>query len=81
MGSTSDANDERPVYQTLGCRTVAEIQGNVDKKRDKNLFLRLLNVKSDKDAIASWDRDLARVLRVFSVRSAGPDWRLLIGFF
>ena len=71
MSSTSGAHAEWPAYQALNFRTIAEIQGNVDEKRDKNSFLKFLDAKSDKDAIASWDRDLTRVLHVFSVRSVG----------
>ena len=71
MSLTSNIHAERFAYHALDYRTIAEIQGNIDEKRDKNWFFRLLNAKSDKDEIASWDRDLTRVLHVFSVRSVG----------
>ena len=52
-------------------RTVAEIQANINEKRERNLLSRLVNAKNDKEVMAGWRSDLNRILQVFNVRSAG----------
>ncbi|KAF9785112.1 hypothetical protein BJ322DRAFT_1108573 [Thelephora terrestris] len=46
--------------------TIAEIKEKVDEKGKRNLFSRIVNVKSDKDAIAGWRQALAEILQVFN---------------
>ena len=55
-------------YHVFDCRTVAEIQRKIIKRRERNAVSRLLNAKNDKDAIAAWNLDLSKTLRVFNVR-------------
>ena len=52
-------------------RTVAEIQANINEKRERNLLSRLVNAKNDKEVMAGWRSDLNRILQVFNVRSVG----------
>ena len=51
--------------------TVAEIQANINEKREQNLFSRLVHAKNDKEVIAGWRSDLNEILHVFNVRSVG----------
>ena len=44
---------------------------NIDEKRERNLFSRLIHAKNDKEVIAGWRSDLNRILHVFNVRSIG----------
>ena len=53
----------------LNCRTLAEIQRKVDKQGKRNVVVRLVHAKDDKDKIAAWKQDLVRVLNIFTVRS------------
>ena len=39
------------------------------KQRDRNVVSRHLHAKNDKDKIAGWKSDLARILHIFNVRS------------
>jgi len=55
----------------LNRRTVAEIQGNVIEKGERNLFSRIIHARNDKDVIAAWRVELNGVLHVFNVRSTG----------
>lgn len=50
---------------------MAEIQGNVSKKGNRNWASGFLNSKGDKDEIASWKQELVMILHVFNVRSFG----------
>ncbi|KAF9791096.1 hypothetical protein BJ322DRAFT_425458 [Thelephora terrestris] len=50
--------------------TLAEIQSKVTKKGKQNWASRFLTAKGDKDAIASWKRDLVMVLHVFNTELA-----------
>jgi hypothetical protein len=61
-----------PLTRCLDRRTVAEIQGKVDKKGKRNTVSRLFGSKNDKDAIASWRQDLNRILHIFNVRPVSP---------
>ena len=47
---------------------MAEIQRSVIKGK-RNVFSRHLHAKNDKERIAAWRSDLARILHVFNVRS------------
>jgi len=54
-------------------RTVAEIQGEVTKRRE-----RLAQAGKDKGMVAVWKSDLNRVLQIFTVRSVAFSWLSLI---
>ena len=56
---------------TIDCRSVAEMQRNVNKQGKRNAVLRFILAKSDKDKIAAWNQDLVRVLHVFNVCPTG----------
>ena len=60
---------------------MAEIQGKVIEKGERNWTSRLLNTKSDKDAITAWRQELVGVLHVFNVRSVDSDWHSLTEVF
>ena len=60
---------EQPAYRRLGCRTVAEIERKVIKHGKRNVALKFVLAKGDKDKIAAWKQDLIRFLQVFNVRS------------
>ena len=57
-----------PFTDVLNCRTLAEIQRKVDKQGKRNVVVRLVHAKDDKDKIAAWKQDLVRVLNIFTVR-------------
>ena len=57
---------------SLPFRTIDGIRGNVIKRGERNMISQLLHVKSDKEAIATWNLDLNRIRRVFDVRSVTP---------
>ena len=64
-------NAGSPIYSLmtfLGLRSVVEMQRNVNKQGKRNVALRFILVKADKDKIAAWNQDLVRVLHVFNVR-------------
>ena len=52
----------------IDCRSVAEMQRNVNKRGKRSVILRFILTKGDKDRIAGWNQDLLRVLHVFNVR-------------
>ena len=56
---------------TIDRRSVVEMQRNVTKRGKRNVALRFVLAKGDKDKIAGWNQDLFRVLLVFNVRF---DW-------
>ena len=60
---------------------MAEIQGKIIEKRERNLFSQLAHAKHDKETIAAWKLDLIRILQVFNVRSADSVRVSLIAFF
>ena len=55
----------------LGRRSVVEMQRSVDKRGKRNVVLRFMLSKVDKDKIAAWNQDLTRLLHIFNVRSIG----------
>ena len=75
VSQTKDARAERSTHEDLNRRTVAKIQKKIIKQRKWNRLSRVLQAESDKDAIASWERDLHSLLLVFSVLSVGYIWR------
>jgi hypothetical protein len=42
------------------------------KQGKRNVAIRFILAKGDKERIAAWKQDLVRVLHVFNVRSIGP---------
>ena len=67
LGETAvDKNSTR--HRVFDCRTVAEIQQKIIKRREWNTVSQLPDTKNDKDGIAAWNLDLSRTLRVFNVR-------------
>ena len=52
-------------------RTLAGIQRKIVKQGKRNVVVRFILAKSDKDKITAWKQDLVRVLHVFNVRSIG----------
>ena len=62
-------------------RTVAKIQKKIVKQGKRNAVSRLFRAKDDKEAIATWNQDLIRILHVFNVRSFDPAWKSLRSFF
>ena len=89
MSQTGNAPIKGSAYRrSQSRRTLSKIQENVVKQGKRNAVHRFVLSKSDKDKIAAWNRDLARVLDVFNVRSVGsvgdprtyqhpfrPSWR------
>ena len=47
---------------------MAEIQRNIIKQGKRNVISRHVHAKNDKDKIAAWKSNLARILQVFNVR-------------
>ena len=47
------------------------------KQGKRNVILRHLHAKNDKDKITAWRSDLVRILQVFNVCSIISVWRLL----
>jgi hypothetical protein len=74
VSRASNAHGERSTYQCLTRRMLAGIQRKVVKQGKRNAVVRFILAKGDKEKIAGWRQDLARVLRVFNVRSIGPVW-------
>ena len=64
-------SDSSPTY-ALYRRTVAEMRAGVIKWRQRNAITRLVNSKSDLEAIVTWQSDINRILHSFNVRS-GTD--------
>jgi len=64
-----DAYTVQFAYYTHNRRTVAEIQGNIMEKGERNLFSRIVHARNDKEVMAAWRSDLNRVLHVFNVCS------------
>lgn len=60
---------------------MAEIRGKVVEKGERNWASRLVNAKSDKDAITAWRQELVGILHVFNVRSVGSVWHSLTEAF
>ena len=58
-----------PLTDVPNGRTLAKIQEKVIKQGKRNAVHRFVLSKSDQGKIAAWNRDLARVLDVFNVRS------------
>lgn len=81
MSWTNNTYAERSAYQGLNRRTIDEIRGRIVKKGGRNFVSRLLNVKGDRDSIASWRQTLVGVLHVFTVRLVGFVWRSLTAPF
>ena len=54
----SDAHCPRFAHCALDRRTVAETQGKVVGRRERNLPSRLAHAKNDKDIITTWKSDL-----------------------
>ena len=57
-------------HHDLDRRIVAEIHEKVKKRSGRNSVSRFFHSSDDKDAIAAWKGDLARLLQVFNVCSA-----------
>jgi hypothetical protein len=51
---------------------VAEIERKVKEESKRNVALRLLHAKSDKEKIAGWASDLNKILQIFNVRCVAP---------
>ena len=66
-----------PAYRPLNRRTVEGIQRKITEKRERNLFSRLLNARSDKRLIFAWNSDLNTFLHVFNVCPTIPARILL----
>ena len=64
MDSSEHSTDE-----TLDCRMLAEIEVKIAKRGKRNAVSRLLHAKNDKETIAGWRSDLARILLIFNVSS------------
>ena len=60
---------------------MAEIQKKIVDRGGRHVVSRVLNAKSDKDAIVAWRQDLNRILHIFNVRSPDSDVCLLIASF
>ena len=71
VSRTSNTCAGRFAYQDLDRRTMSEIQRKVVKRAKRSSVSKLINAKSDKDAIVGWKTDLIRVTHVFNVRSVG----------
>ena len=50
---------------------MVEMQKNVTKQGKRNVALRFILSKVDKDKISAWNQDLIRLLHIFNVRSLG----------
>jgi hypothetical protein len=74
VSQASDSGDELLIHlpMTIDRRSVTKMQRNIDKRGQRNVVLRSILAKGDKDKIAAWNQDLMRVLHVFNVRSIDP---------
>ena len=72
---------EWSAYLVIDRRAVECMQKKVVKQGKRNAASRLFHAKSDKDAIAAWKQDLARVLHIFNVRSVYSPWHSLTSPF
>jgi hypothetical protein len=71
VSQTSDAEDNSLILlpMTADCRSVVEMQRNVNKQGGRNIFIRFILAKGDKDKIAAWNQELVRLLHIFNVSS------------
>ena len=51
------------------------------EKTERNLLVRFVNAKNDKEMITAWKSDLNSILHVFCVCSVTSVWPLLIVCF
>jgi len=56
------------IFWSDSLRAVAAIQKRIVEQAKRNVFLRYLYARNDKEKIAAWSSDLIRVLHVFNVR-------------
>jgi hypothetical protein len=67
---TNDTRFEQPTHDPRSdIRAVAAIQRRIIKQGKRNVALRYLHAKNDKEMIAAWKLDLIRIVDVFNVRS------------
>jgi hypothetical protein len=71
VSQNNDADNESLIHllMTIDRRSVVEMQRKVDKQGKRNVVLRFILAKGDKDKIAGWNQDLVRILHIFNVRS------------
>lgn len=69
MSVLSDVNLEHFTHPGSNHRTVTAIQQKIIEKGERNLASRIVHVMEDRDAIATWRRDLNGILQIFNVRS------------
>jgi hypothetical protein len=53
---------------------MVKMQIRVDKQGKRGVVVRFILAKGDKDKIAAWNQDLARILHVFNVCLIGFCW-------
>jgi hypothetical protein len=68
VSQTYDARARRSTYRYLNRRALVEMQKKVVKRGKRNRVFRFVLSKDDKDKIADWKQDLARILQIFNVR-------------
>ena len=73
MSQTNEARGEPSTHQYLNRRTLGRIRKNVDKQGKRNVAIRFILAKTNKDKIAAWKQDLLRILQIFTVRHMSPD--------
>ena len=56
---------------------IAEIERKIVKRSQRNRISRAFHANEDKSAIIAWNRNLDRILQIFSVRSLCVVWQLL----
>ena len=60
---------------------MADIQGKIIKKNERNVVARAFYARSDKDAIAAWEQEFDKILQIFQVRPLCFVWHSLKGSF
>jgi len=68
VSSASDIHCTHFTRCTIGCRTVAEIQGKFFEKREWNSLSWLAHAKNNKYTIATWKLNLTRTIQTLDVR-------------
>ena len=60
---------------------MADVQGKIVKKNERNVVARVFYAKSDKDAIAAWKQEFSKILQIFQVCPLCFVWHSLTGSF
>ena len=77
MSRASGVHAGRFVHHAFCRRTATEIQRNVVRRAERNVFSRRRHARSDEKAITAWKSDLDEIRRIFDVGLFISRWRSL----